>query len=293
MKTKTLVITSLIVVFVIGVALAFWREIRREEETLARSISGIVEVSPHLFAQGVADVVRTDRLVLLLVDPQTQRPVALHFESPLVPPQTIRIGQDHARIEGELTGPYVVVGITDKDGEIFTVTPGEIYGRSPQPVPLGAEEFRLVLDQPYRGTLTNERRPQTAGAPTGQAQRQAPAAQADDPRFSVSGSIVASQAMQGRVERSDRLVVLLFDPELGRPAGFKIIPHAILPQQFTVSLQPQARTDAKPAYQLRVISDKDNNPFGAAEGEVVGRSAEPIPLGSSDVVLELNQPYVR
>lgn len=300
MKTRTLVIVGLVAVFILGVAFALLRELRREEAVLAGSISGVVEVARELYAQGVADVVRTDRLVLMLVDPETREPVALHFESPLVPPQTIRIGQDNARGGAQLQGSYLMVGITDKDGEIFRVTPGEVYGRSSEPVPLGTEEYRLVLDEPFRGSLFNEpgaappvaQAPSAGGAPRGSAGPLDGSAKAD-PRFTIGGTITVAKAHQDTVRQSDRLILLLFDPGQGRPIAFKIIPHTLLPQRFTISLPPEAQADPKPAYDLRVLTDRNNDPLGSTEGELIGRSAKPIPLGTMDVDFELDQPYVR
>jgi len=288
MKPKTLVILGLILAVVGG---AFWglmREIKREEERLRASISGVFDVERALFAKGQADVVRTDRIVLILVDPESGKPVAIRTESPLVPPQTYFIGQEHALGGRQLTGPYLLVGITDKDGEIFKVTPGEVWGRSAQPVALGTEQFQLTLSEPFRGTLMNT--PPTAPMAGGGMMGGDGDA---DPAFSISGAINVAPALKDRIKPTDRLVVLLFDPELGRPAAFKIIPHANLPQDFSITLPAGQRGGAKPGYFLRVISDRDNNPFGSAEGELVGRSTEAIPLGTKDIQFTLDQPYVR
>ena len=115
-----------------------------------------------------------------------------------------------------------------------------------------------------------------------------------DPEFSISGSITVSKALESKVAPSDRLIILLFDPQQPRPVAFKIIPHTLLPQHFTITVPPEARGDQlRKAYSLRILTDKDENPFGAADGEVVGRSAQPIPLGTKDVDFVLDQPYVR
>jgi len=334
MKTKTLVLLGLLAVFIAALAFALLREVNREEATLATSISGVVELDGRLVANGQADVVRTDRLVLMLVDPQTQRPVALRFETPLVPPQTIRIGQADAREAGELKGPYLVVGITDKDGEIFKVTPGEVYGRTPAPVKLGTEKLQLLLNEPFRGSLFNEAgvgpmagagmpgggmggaappmvggaAGGTAGGAAGGTAGGAPggapggagpmgplmAAEGDaDPRYSIAGTITVSAALQANVAPTDHLVILMFDPELARPVSFKIIPHTLLPQRFTITLPPDARASAKKGYNLRILTDKNDSPFQSAPGEVIGRSSQPVPLGTADLNFVLDQPYTR
>lgn len=292
MKPKTMAILGLLAVFVLIVIFAVLREVRRESTLREQSISGLVELDIKLVRGGMAEVVRTDRLVLLLVDPKTKQPVAMAFESPLVPPQTIRIGVENIREGTVLEGPYLLVGITDKDGEIFRVSPGEVYGRSAGPLALGTTEYRLLLNEPFRGGLFNQ-------PPPPMARQAVPPASAsgdrqdDDPRFAISGTVVVSKALQSRVAPKDRLVVLLFDPDTPRPLAFKIIPHILLPQKFTIALPPNARGSLKPGYHLRILTDKNNDPFGSVEGEVVGRSRETIPLGTTGLVFELDQPYVR
>ena len=257
--------------FILGAVFALWRELSREEAELASSINGIVEVSSEAFSKGPVDIQRTDRLVLMLIDPATGRPAAIKYESPLVPPQTIRIGQENAIRGAELSGAYLLVGITDKDGEIFKVTPGEVFGQSDQPVPLGTAEFRLVLNDVYRGGLNNQTAsiPHGGGGAPAATQGQRAGGQGDeDPKFSISGTIKVSPAVKNTVAKEDRLIVLLFDPDLGRPAAFKIITPATLPQSFTITLPPQARENVKKGYFLRVITDKNNAPLGSAEGEL-------------------------
>jgi hypothetical protein len=285
MKPKTLVILSAIAAFAAAMAYALLRELEREQGSLIQSISGTVEVKPELFAQGVADIVKTDRLALILVDPATGRPVALRFESPLVPPQTIRIGQVDARDGNLLAGAYLLVGITDKDGEVFKVTSGEVYGRLAEPVKLGTAQVRLVLDQPFRGSLMNE--------PSGASPRPGPAMSSDppDPGRTISGTVHAAPDLALNVAPEDHLIIMLFDPEAARPAAIKVIPHAILPQAFSISLPPGVL--AKAGYSLRIITDKDGSPFNAASGELAGRSAVLIPLGARDVIFVLDQPYER
>ncbi len=149
-------ITALTIFFFLAVVIALWRELAREESKLAESVSGVVEVDPALFAAGEVDIVKTDRMVLLLLKPQTNRPAAMQFINTLRPPQTFVIGQENAQGGLVLEGDYWLVGITDKDGEIFKVSPGEAYGRSPRPISLGAEQVRLVLNQPFKGGIFNE-----------------------------------------------------------------------------------------------------------------------------------------
>jgi hypothetical protein len=306
MKSKTLVIVGLIAVFVVLVGYALLGELRRDRELLAESITGVVEIKLELFAEGVADVVKTDRLALFLVDPATQEVVALKFETPLVPPQNIRIGKADARTDKPLTGAYLLVGITDKDGEVFKVTPGELYGRTAQPVKIGDQQVKLVLDQAFRGSLTNAPGGPTMAGPAG-GQYGGGAGPApggggggpmvaegapEDPARTIRGTVRVAAALAKNVTPQDRLIVMLFDPQAGRPAAIKIIPHTLLPQEFSIALPPGAAPNPA-GYSLRIITDKDNSPFNAAPGELVGRSPNLVPLGTTGVDFVLDQPYVR
>lgn len=311
MKAKAWLIIAALAAFIVLIAPALWRELAREEAAVGRSVTGTVEIDPALWRSGLADVVKTDRLALYLVDPKTREPVALTFESPLVPPQTIRIGEQHARSPAGLNGELLLIGITDKDGEVFRVSPGEIYGQLPNPVTLGTERVKLVLDQPFRGSLFNT--VETAGAPSRGAPPQmgggAPPmmggggpmmsagpldGQPVDNAYAIRGEIRVAPALAENVSPSDRLVLLLFDPAQGRPVTSKIIPHTLLPQAFTLALsKDMPGVEPGKGYDIRVVTDKDNNPFGSAAGELVGRSKEPVPLGTKGYVLELDQPYVR
>lgn len=288
MKPKNIVIASLIVGFFFALGFALWREMAREEEMLRNSISGIVEVERELYATGVADIVKTDRLILYLVDPETRKPVAMTTESPLVPPQTIRIGQKDTGSNTPLQGSYILIGIVDKDGEIFKVSPGEVYGQSEGPVPIGKEEYRLVLNQPFRGSLFNTKAPQGGGDPFASMQN---GEEELNPKTSLSGVIKVDPKLQSAVSQTDRVIILMFDPELRRPVAFKILPSAKFPMKFAIGLPPDAQ--GKPAYNLRVVTDKDNNPFNPVEGELVGRSPQPIPLGSNNLEFMINQPFTR
>ncbi len=305
MKPRSLLIVLLIVVFVLGLGYALMREVGREEAELARSISGVVEVAPALYARGAADLVRTDRLVLALVDPQSREPLALKFISPLSPPQTFVIGQQNVRGEAQLPGSLLLVAITDKDGEIFKVTPGEVYGLFAGPLALGTEQVRLVLDQPFRGGLFNGAgkkqaragRSSTPGAP-GRTRRVAPSRGGSPPsarergaKRGVRGVVRVAPGLEGGIDPADRLVIRLVDPQTGRPVASKIVPHLFPPQRFSIGLPPGVAANADNRYGLTILTDKDNDPANAVAGEIVGHSKAPILLGTSGLDFLLDQPY--
>jgi hypothetical protein len=199
-----------------------------------------------------------------------------------------QVGQDDAAQGGALEGAYLLVGITDKDGEIFKVTPGEVYGRSEGPIALGTERVRLVLNQPFAGGLFN-RGAQAAGR-AGGAPPAKRAPSAERPAGSIRGVVRVAESLRAGVTPSDRLVILLMDAQLGRPVATKIIPHLLLPQAFTIA--PPAGSSAR-AYHLRILTDKDGDPLNAVEGEVIGRSKTPIALGTKDLQFILDTPYRR
>jgi hypothetical protein len=304
MRPSTIAIIVLIVVFGVGVAIALTREVEREESKLRSSISGRVQIADDLFRQGLANVVKTDRIVLMLVDAATGNAVALKFDTPFVPPQTFIVGQENARGPAELSGSYYLVGLTDKDGEIFQVSPGEIYGRSETPLPLGSEQVELVLREPFRGSLFNGAPPVGILPPshpaTGAGPAQAPAAapgMAQAPTavaaMSIDGTITAAPALAANVSPSDRVVVLAFKPDQSRPVAFEILPSATLPLRFRLTVPPGETEARTSGVYLRVLTDKDGSPFNAAPGEIIGRSAEPVRLGTTGLEFVMDQPYIR
>ena len=287
MKTRSIVIVVLVVGFFIAVGAMLLREIKREEEMLAKSISGRAEVSSALYAAKVVEIRREDRAALMLIDPKTRQPVAMRMMSPFIPPATFEIGQEYAN--DVLEGAYYLLIITDKDGEIYRPSPGEIYGISKEPISLGSRELVFTVDQPFRGGLLNE------GA-TSAPMMTNTAGEASQPakEHSIHGKITVSKALAGNIESTDRIIILLFDPKTNRPVANKIIPHVLLPQAFSIGVPASvAKSNGGTGYFLRVVTDKNNNPFGSAPGEVVGRSNKPIPLGTKDVELEMDQEYKR
>ena len=284
MTPRNLLIGVLALIFVGGIAYALQRELAREELIIQSSISGVVEIDPELYRRGLADIVKTDRLVLLLVDPQSGEVRALGTESPFVPPQTIIVGQRDAR--SPLAGSYLVVGISDKDGEIFRVVRGEVYGRSAEPIALGSERFRLVLNQPYRGGLFNgqfpaglEIKPRVGSGNGGSAK--------------IEGTIHVAPGLAGQVAPHDRVVLLVFSSDQRRPVATRVYPRVTLPLPFSIDISAQAVASSPGGFYLRVLTDKDNNPVNAVPGEIIGRSTTPVPAGSTGVTLEMNEPYTR
>jgi len=135
-------------VFAVAVVVALLREVNREEASLAQSISGVVEVTP-----GAGELVKSDRLTLVLIDSTTGEVAALKFTTPFVPPLAFSIGQSEARKGVTLSGKYFLLGLTDKDGDPTKPHAGEVIGRFPEPLAPGTEQVHLQLDQSFTGPL--------------------------------------------------------------------------------------------------------------------------------------------
>ena|SRR5579863_830173 len=289
MKRKTVVILSLIAAFAVLVGVALWRELQRDADAIAHSISGRLDVDPRAMDSGEGDINRTDRVALILVDMETRHPVAIHFESPLVPPLNFRISAQDAQDGKPLTGHYQLIAITDKDGEVFRAVPGELYGQGSAPVAIGDQQVVIALTEPFRGNLFNQGMAAGpfAGGPGGGPFN----AQPGPPERTISGTVSAAPEVAGTVTPGDRLIILLFDPELGRPAAVSMAEVTKLPQAFSISIPPGQ--PLKSGYSLRILTDKDNNPFGAAPGEIVGRSGDLVKPGTKGLKFVMDQPYVR
>lgn len=287
----------LVLGFCAAVIWALAREMRRETRILKESLSGLAIVDKTLPRRGLVDIARTDRLALLLVDPSNGELRALRFISPLVPPVAFQIGRGDALQAFSPNIRYRLVAITDKDGEIFRPTPGEAYGLLDEALPLGTEAINLKLDQPFRGGLWNTGFAPELTARTNKERTGATTAGAED--YAISGSVSIAEALREETQATDRLIVLLFDPQQGRPVAFRILPGQPFPRLFHIAVPPQenlSENNAAPLpkvrrYSLRILTDRDNNPFRAAPGELIGRSATLIPLGTHKLHFVLDRPY--
>lgn len=273
-KNKLILFTGLIV-FAGLVVFALWRELSRNEAEIQAGISGVVKLAPGMGS----GMVKTDNAHLLLFEPQTLQLVAINTLNPFVPPLTFHVGQSHARVTQPLQGAYRLLIVTDKDGSLERPVPGEYIGELTPPIPLGTEEYEYVLTQPFR-SLPREL------LQSSQAE--------DDPSKVIHGTVSVDDALKSKVSSTDRLIVMLFDPKQTRPVAFKIIPHFQDGQAFSIG-QSNAMPGQtlKGAYSLRIITDKNNQPFESAPGEVVGRSTELVELGTKDFFMILNQEYQR
>ena len=118
----------------------------------------------------------------------------------------------------------------------------------------------------------------------------APAGAADPGQMS-QGTVAVAPGLAGQVAPGDRLIIKLYHPGEGveLDAKYRIVDEFMLPFDFVAapSIDMSGQTKFQ-AYVLEVFTDKDEDVVRAAPGELVARTPEPIPLGTTGLVLELN-----
>ena len=272
---NVLIYSSIIIGIVVLIGYALWQEIARNESHIQTSISGTIKTAPNV----TGGVVKTDNAYLILFDPETLTPVAQHMINPFLPPITFSIGQSDAGSQASLQGSYRLLIFTDRDGDPNLPSPGELIGAFTPPLSLGTESFSYVLDRPFNSfpqELLKSSQP------------------ADKPEDSIQGIVRVSPDLLKQVSSTDKLIIMLFDPSQGRPVAFKFVESPSFPMEFQIGpLDAMGTTDLVGPYSLRILTDKDGQPFQAAEGELIGRSKDMVPLGTSNLDFVLDSPYVR
>ena len=271
MSKNKLIFLAAFVCFVGLTVFSLWNEITRETAQLKYSISGVILTAP-----GVGGgIIKTDNAHVLLFDPETLELAASKILNPFLPPLTFSVGQEDAA--QPLSGYYRLLVLTDKNGNPNSPSPGEVIGHLSQPILLGTEGVEYFVDRPFRSFPA-----------------ELLAAKTDSPEKSIRGTIKVSADLQDQVGSADRLIIMLFDPKLGRPVAIKIVNDFRPPQNFSIG---QSNTMGEQIlhgkYSLRILTDKNNQPFQAVPGEIIGRSQDLISLGTANLVFELDQPYVR
>ena len=144
MSKNKLIFWSALLCFVGLTTYALWNEITRNTAKLEHSISGVILTAP-----GVGGgIVKTDNAHILLFDPVTLELVASRILNPFLPPVTFSISQSDT--DRKLSGMYRMLVLTDKDGNPYRHSVGEIIGPLTQQIPLGTEGFKYYLDRPFK-----------------------------------------------------------------------------------------------------------------------------------------------
>ena len=116
---------------------------------------------------------------------------------------------------------------------------------------------------------------------------------AADPGQMIQGTVAVAPGLAGQVAPGDRLIIKLYHPGEGveLDAKYRIVDEFMLPFDFVAapSIDMSGQTKFQ-AYVLEVFTDKDGDVVRAAPGELVTRTPEPVPLGTTGLRLELNAP---
>ena len=114
---------------------------------------------------------------------------------------------------------------------------------------------------------------------------------AADPGQMIQGTVAVAPGLTGQVAPGDRLIIKLYHPGDGveLDARYRIVDEFSLPFDFVAapSIDMSGRTKFQ-AYVLEVFTDKDRDVVRAAPGELRARTPEPVPLGTTGLVVELN-----
>ena len=257
--------------FVVLLVYALLQELNRNEAQLLSSISGVIQATP---SAGSA-IIKTDNAYIMLFKPGSSQPDAVKVMNPFLPPVTFQIGKEDST--SLLEGNYRLLVITDKDGDPEHPAPGESTGQLTRPFPLGSEGIEYILDRSFHGfskELLVERR--------------------TDPSLNIRGIVDVMPELRDRIESEHPMVIMLFDPALGRPVAFRIINWFNLPQEFNIgAADAMGGVELKGPFSLRILTDRNNQPFESSPGELIGRSQKLLPLGTHGIVFLLDRKYTR
>jgi hypothetical protein len=118
----------------------------------------------------------------------------------------------------------------------------------------------------------------------------APGAGAGPPP-AISGTLSVAPDFAHHIDPDDRLIIKLYHPSAGveMDAKYQIVPRFELPLEFhaapSVDMSGQTRFDA---YVIEAFTDKNADVLAPAPGELIARTPQPVPLGTTDLQLELN-----
>ena len=113
----------------------------------------------------------------------------------------------------------------------------------------------------------------------------------DDSRKFIQGTIDIGPDLIQHVSPKDRLVIKLFHPGDGVELDTKyaILETFALPVDFRIAptFDMSGRSKWK-SYVVQVFTDKDGDVLSVAAGELLGGTRDPVPLGTTGLVLELD-----
>lgn len=250
---------------------ALLKEINRNRTLIENSISGVIYATPRMSS----GIIKTDNAHVLLFDPETLELVASKTINPFLPPITFNIGRYDSK--KTLKGNYRLLILTNKNRDLHIPSAGEVIGNLTQPIPLGSEGIKYFLDRPFQNFPS-----------------EILASLNNSPQTSIQGIINVSPLLLDQLDSSDRLVIMLFDKDQARPVAIKILKNFKPPQKFSIGQSNAMKGQVlEGKYSLRILTDKNDQPFKSFDGEIIGRSKGLIPLGTSGLIFELDQQYIR
>ena len=107
----------------------------------------------------------------------------------------------------------------------------------------------------------------------------------------ISGTLTVAPELAHHIGQDDRLILKLYYPQDGVEMGaiYRIVQSFALPFAFhaapTIDMNGHTKYDA---YVLELFTDKNGNVLAVAPGELFTRTPGPVPLGTTDLRLELN-----
>jgi hypothetical protein len=107
----------------------------------------------------------------------------------------------------------------------------------------------------------------------------------------IRGTLTVAPDLAHHIGPNDRLIIKLYHPENGveMDAKYQIVPRLSVPFEFqatpSIDMSGQTKFDA---YVVELFTDKDDDVLGTAPGELIARTPAPIPLGTTNLRLELN-----
>ncbi len=114
---------------------------------------------------------------------------------------------------------------------------------------------------------------------------------ADTSKTLIQGEIRVPSDMAHHIAKGDRLIIKLYYPSDGieRDPKFQILPDFTLPLTFRISptIDMSGRTKWR-SYVVEAFTDKDNDVLSVVSGELVARTPDVVPLGTTGIVLELS-----
>jgi hypothetical protein len=107
----------------------------------------------------------------------------------------------------------------------------------------------------------------------------------------ISGILTVAPELAHHVGRGDRLILKLYYPKDGieMDATYRIVGSFALPFAFhaapSIDMNGHTKYDA---YVLELFTDKNGDVLAVAPGELFARTPGPVPLGTTDLRLQLN-----